>query len=518
MANGGRWRNGAWKWKTVSRAHGGKGKGGGGSGKGKGGGKGTAPSTSATPPAGDGSVPMSWIKRGWQVYPQAKPAAGGGARRVDGATYADVARVPVPAEQARVGQRIVIPERSEEESKRTEVLRKKCISVAANIEVFRVAAKSGGEELTDDEQAQIAAMEAHLHQLRAQRDASKSPEIRYVGSLTKEQQLHKALLASEDHQAMLATQKNELDKAIQAAEEKTAKLRAEHSEAKLRTARDAAEAGVAAPRPEQAAQTMVSALAEQFGAAGSVNPELTAFLQQSAASIAEALQKFTVTQTTQDAADQGGASHTRAKPVGEPQGAEAARPMDQDFDGEQTLEQIQQQIEETASATKAAQERASTQKEAADLQERARDQLLQMPAITPEDLIRQQADQAQRAVHEEAVAAAKRALQAEREKRDAAEQVAMAEEQRVAAIARSYEEAKTQRERATREAVAAALEAAKAMQENGAVDVPDDDLEEQDAKKAKAGGEGSVGSATPSAKGDGKGPSAKDESHPYSKA
>ena len=115
MANGGRWRNGAWKWKTVSRAHGGKGKGGGGSGKGKGGGKGSAPPTSA-PPAGDGSVPQSWVKRGWQVYPQAKPAAGGEARRVDGATYADVAAAmaPVPAEQARVGQRIVIPERSEE--------------------------------------------------------------------------------------------------------------------------------------------------------------------------------------------------------------------------------------------------------------------------------------------------------------------------------------------------------------------------------------------------------------------
>ena len=110
----------------------------------------------------------------------------------------------------------------------------------------------------------------------------------------------------------MAIQANESRKALQAAAEKTAKLREDLKQAKLNTVRDAAQAGVSAPPPEQAAQTMVAALAEQYGAVGSgANPELTAFLLQSAASIAAALQKFSASQPGADAAADGNnAMHT----------------------------------------------------------------------------------------------------------------------------------------------------------------------------------------------------------------
>ena len=260
-------------------------------------------------------MPQWWIKRGWKVYPPTKPAndggAGGASRRVtEDVSFADVAasRAPVPADQARVGQRIVIPERPEEDSKRTEALRKQCVAVAANIEAYRVAARATGEELSDEDQAHISAMEERLRQLQARRDASKTPEIRYVGSLTKEQQIHKALLAAEDQQAKLSIQANEARKALQAAAEKTAKLREELREAKLRTVRDAAEAGLAQQEPRQATQTMVDALAEQFGVAG--NPQVAAFLRQAGDSIAAALEKVTVAQA-QSGAEPAGASADR---------------------------------------------------------------------------------------------------------------------------------------------------------------------------------------------------------------
>ena len=124
----------------------------------------------------------------------------------------------------------------------------------------------------------------------------------------------------------------------------------------------------------------------------------------------------------------------------------AAAATDGEPEGTQTLEQIQQEIVNAANATKAAQQRASDQKTAADLQEQARVQLLQTPATSPEDLLRVQAEQAQKAAQEEAIAEAKRqariALQAERDRLAAAEQAAAAEEQRAESIARSFEDAK----------------------------------------------------------------------------
>ena len=329
----GRWRNnGGWKTVTHGKPKGGAngaGGGNGGKGYGKGGGKGSASSggrTGTAMPAGaSGHVPQHWIDRGWVDHgaTASQPTSGGVRRVVAGTTFADVAaaRTPVPAEQARIGQRIVIPERSEEETKRTEALRKQCVAVAASIEAVKVAAHASaeaGEEPSDGEVAYLANMEAHLRQLQQRRDASKSPEIRYVGSITKEQQSEKALLAAEDNQAKLAIQANEARKALQAAAEKTARLREEHRQAKLNTVRDAAEAGVSAPEPGKAAQTMVTALAEQYGAVGSnANPELTAFLQQSAASIAAALQKFAATQPKPDVSGENGAAPMAATGSGQ---------------------------------------------------------------------------------------------------------------------------------------------------------------------------------------------------------
>ena len=318
---GGRWnrRNGSWK--TVQRKPRGGGQGGNsdGSGNGKGsggkGGKGGSAHSGAAGTANGPSAPQKWLNNGWQVWHDGqwygKPPAAASTRRVAAdTTYADIAasRQPVPADQARVGQRIVIPERPEEDSKKTEALRKQCVAVAANIEAYRVAARATGEELSDEDQAHISAMEERLRQLQARRDASKTPEIRYVGSLTKEQQIHKALLAAEDQQAKLSIQANEARKALQAAAEKTAKLREELREAKLRTVRDAAEAGLAQQKPRQATQTMVDALAEQFGVAG--NPQVAAFLRQAGDSIAAALEKVTVAQA-QSGAEPAGASADR---------------------------------------------------------------------------------------------------------------------------------------------------------------------------------------------------------------
>ena len=190
-----------------------------------------------------------------------------------------------------------------------------------------MAAKAGleaGEEPSEEDEAYLAGMEAHLCRLRQRRDASKSPEIRYVGSITKEQQLEKDLLVAEDTQAKLAVQANESRKALQAAADKTAKLREDLKQAKLNTVRDAAQAGVSAPPPEQAAQTMVVALAEQYGAVGSgANPELTAFLLQSAASIAAALQKFSASQPGADAAADGNNAMDTSNGTQEPENGAA---------------------------------------------------------------------------------------------------------------------------------------------------------------------------------------------------
>ena len=170
----------------------------------------------------------------------------------------------------------------------------------------------------------------------------------------------------------------------------------------------------------------------------------------------------------------------------------AGAAVEAEGDGDQTLEQLEEQIAIAANATRAAQQRANEQKAAADLQEQEQAQLLRTPTASAEELLRVEAERAQRAAQVEAAAEAKRqarlVLQAELEKQAEAERLAAAEEQRALSIARGVAEAEAQHERATREAEASAAELAKRVYEaatQGDGGPGDEDLEEKAAKKAR---------------------------------
>ena len=202
---------------------------------------------------------------------------------------------------------------------------------------------------------------------------------------------------------------------------------------------------------------------------------------------------------------------------------------------DQTLEQIQQEIAATETATRTAQQRAHEKKAAADLREQERVQLLNTVPKAPEDLLKEQAELAQKAAQaeaaEEAKRQARRLLQAERDKLAAAEQSAAAEEQRAQHIARGCEEVRQQCEKANREAEAIAAEVAKRAYAAGSNAVDDEDpggaeLDEREPKKHKDETPESSQQASSDAaasKGDngpgggkGSGSTARDESHPYS--
>ena len=279
----------------------------------------------------------------------------------------------------------------------------------------------------------------------------------------------------------------------------------------------------AANRAVEHTISMVSSLLDTFATA---NP--------SAGKLVEALSELIKNSVQQGQAGVPAEEDDRADdPMQQTEGAEKEAEADDDGD-EQTLEQIQAEIEAAAAATRAAQQRASVQKANADRQEQEHAQLLTAATPTAEDLLREQAELAQRAAQAEAAEHAKRQakilLQAERGKTAEATRVADAEEQRANGIARGVAEAKAQREKATKEAEAMAAEMARHAHETARAGAAGDEcqedetLDEKDPKKAKddddqtsesgeapnasKGGSGSAG-------GKGKGSAARTEAQPY---